>query len=255
MNFVEKPNLPENVSTLIIGAKYRDALNDPLEKQGINVLYLPDNPNVDERLCGHADLSVMHLGEHTIALAKYLKGSAFAEKLKKMGFKIIFSDVQQSEVYPYDAGLNMCVCGNKLIYNPKSADAKIVEYLTNEKGMIKLPVKQGYSKCSVCVVKDGAIITSDEGIHERAVANGIDPLIISPGNIALEGFGYGFIGGATFKLDKKTLAITGHLNEHPDKQKILNFLSLHNIELVYITKNMAFDIGSAIQLVEKDSRV
>jgi len=253
MIFVDKPNLPQKVKTLIIGEKYRGTLNDPLEKKGINVLYAPDNPHVDPRLCGHADLSVVHLGGNKIALAKYLNGSAFAENLEKMGFEVCFSDNKQSSEYPYDAGLNMCMCGNKLIFNPKSADLRIVEYLTNTKGLTKIQVKQGYSKCSACVVKENVIISSDRGIHEKAVANGLESLNISPGYIALDGFEYGFIGGASFKIDKDTLAFTGALDAHPDKNKILEFLSLHNINAVYITENEAFDIGSAIQLVEKDS--
>lgn len=112
-------------------------------------------------------------------------------------------------------------------------------------------MKQGYSKCSICVLSENAIITSDNVIHKRAVANGIDSLLISQGFIDLPGFDYGFIGGASFKISKNKIAFTGHLDKHPDKERIFSFLSLHNIKPVYITEKAVFDIGSGIQIVEK----
>ncbi len=253
MNFVEKANLPKSAKTIIIGDKYKESLKDPLENKGIEVLLLPDNPNVDRRLSGHADLSVLHLGNNKIALAEYLKGSAFAEKLKERGFEIFFSKSKQTPVYPGDAALNICICGNKLIFNPKSADNSIVDYLTKREAFGLVPVKQGYTKCSVCVVRENVIITSDIAVHKRAVADGIDALLVRPGYFELSGFDYGFIGGSSFMLDQNTLAFTGNLEMHPDKNLITEFASLHNIDIVYITQNKAFDIGSAIQIVERDS--
>ena len=251
MKFVEESNLPEKAKTIIIGEKYSQILDKPLENLGIEVIYVPDNPDVDGRLAGHADLSVAHLGEKKMALAPYLKGSGFADYFSELGCELLFPDMQQGEKYPRDAALNICLCGKCFFYNPKSAEKMIVDYLTIEKGKNGLSIKQGYSKCCICVVDENTIISSDQGIHERAVNTGYDSLLISPGHIELPGFNYGFIGGASFKLSSHELAFTGHLDMHPDKNIILNFLSLHNIKPVYITKKPVFDIGSCIQIVEK----
>ena len=40
-------------------------------------------------------------------------------------------------------------------------------------------VKQGYAKCSICVVSDNAIITADKGIAKAAIQNRIDVLEIT----------------------------------------------------------------------------
>ena len=251
MKFVESPNLPENAEIVLIGEKYCKILGDKLKNIGLSPIFVPDNPCVDDRVSGHADLSAIHLGKNKLVLAAYLKGSGFAEKMQALGMDIFFSDKIQGNSYPDDAGLNLCVCGNKLIYNPKSADAAIVDKLTNGRDCERIAVKQGYSKCSVCVLDENTIITSDEGIHREAVERGICSLKIRPGYIELPGFDYGFIGGATFKLNRNALAFTGRLDNHPDKQNILDFLCLHNIEAVYITEKQLFDIGSVIQIVEK----
>lgn len=251
MKFVENPNLPRDAKTIIIGEKYAELIGESLINLGVIPLYVPLNGNVDHRLAGHADLSVLHLGGSEIALASYLKESSFAKNLAEKGLKIYFSDTFQEEKYPFDAVLNMCICSDKLIFNPKTAEKSIVDYLTIERGYNNIPVKQGYSKCSVCIVSQNAIITADEGIHKRATVAGIDSLKIQPGYIELEGFDYGFIGGASFKINNNLLAFTGHLDKHPDKNKILEFLSLHNIDAVYITDKSIFDIGSGIQIVEK----
>lgn len=253
MNFVKSPNLPRMAKTILIGEKYSELMKKPLKNKGFLVVEIPDNPDVDKRLSGHADLSVLHVGENKLFLAPYLKGSAFAEVLKQMGFEIAFSTKTQSVLYPDDAGLNLCVCGKHLICNPKSSDSNIVDYLTKDRGLNFLAVKQGYSKCSVCVVNENAIITSDALIHKRAVEAGIESLKIIQGFVDLDGFEYGFIGGASFKLSADELAFTGNLEGHPNKEDIEKFLSLHNVKAVYITNKPAFDIGSALQIVEKDS--
>jgi len=252
MNYVAKANLPINTKIVLIGSKYSKLLEKTLKNMGIYPIFVPDNPFVDKRLSGHTDLSLFHFGSNEIAASTYLKGSAFAKRLEEdYGFKLIFPCSEQREVYPFDAGFNLCFFGDNLIYNPKTANAGIAEYLTSSCELKTIKVKQGYSKCSVCVVNENAIISSDVGICSRAVEAGISVLKIRPGYIFLNGFDYGFIGGASFKMSENSIAFTGHLDNHPDKDSILNFLCLHNVKPVYITDLPAFDIGSAIQIVEK----
>jgi hypothetical protein len=97
MKFVDSPNLPLNAGTIVIGEKYSELLKKPLEAKGLEVLLLPLNPYVDVRLSGHADLSVIHLGGRRMALAGYLKGSAFEKELHDKGLEIIFSTKKQNK--------------------------------------------------------------------------------------------------------------------------------------------------------------
>ena len=249
-NVTLKANLPVNACTVALGEKYGSALDSALRARGLSPLYVPDNPYVDERLSGHADLSVLHIGGNRLVLAPFLKNTHFSDELKELGYDILYPEIKMGREYPADAMLNICVCGNLVFHNPKTADRSCVELLSSA-GLEGLEVKQGYTKCSICVVDESSIITSDRGVHSAALKAGSDSLLISDGNIELEGFPYGFIGGSSFKVSAGKLAFTGLINAHPDAEKILDFLKSREIEPVFLTDSTIFDIGSILPLTEK----
>lgn len=249
--FVRKANLPINAAELLVGEKYADILEIPLKALGIGMLKVPDNPHVDTRLSGHADLSVFHFGENKILLAPYLKGSVLEKELLHRGFSVSIAGLVQSAKYPEDAQMNSCVVGENIILAPQVCCKEIVEYFTNLNTHKIIACKQGYTRCSVCVVDECAIITADRGIAEAAREKGIAVLGIRPDHIALDGFDYGFIGGSSFKISKKRLAFTGTLDKHPDKERILSFLAFRDVEPVYITNYPLFDIGGALPVTER----
>ena len=249
-NITLKANLPVNACTVALGEKYESRLDSALRERGLSPLYVPDNPYVDERLSGHADLSVLHIGGNRLVLAPFLKNTHFSDELKELGYDIVYPEIKMGREYPADAMLNICVCGSLFFYNPKTADRSCVELLSSA-GLEGLEVKQGYTKCSICVVDESSIITSDRGIHSTALKAGFDSLLISDGNIELEGFPYGFIGGSGFKASAGKLAFTGLVNAHPHAEKILDFLKSRGIEPVFLTDGTIFDIGSILPLTEK----
>ena len=250
-DFVLHANLPKRAEYVIIGAKYAHLLEEPLKMCGIVPLFVPDNPNVDERLSGHADLSVFHAGGEEIWLAPYLRESAFATRLAALGAQVHIADIAQSAAYPHDAQLNIAALGGAFIYNPKVSYAPVIEYLTDVRGMRGAPVRQGYAKCSVLVVDERSIITQDAGIARAARGIGLDVLEIAPGHVVLDGFEYGFLGGAGFMPAADIMAFTGTLDAHPDRARILAFLAAHGVNAVYLTGLPVFDIGSAIPISEQ----
>lgn len=249
--FVAAPYLPKHAKTVLIGEKYADSLAKPLEKLGIAPLFVPSNPFVDLLLAGHTDLSCFHARGEKVWLAPHLRGTPFASELEKLGAKPAFADIVQDKSYPHDAQLNIAPVGSTVIYNPKVSYLPAVEFLTSDCGYTAVKVRQGYAKCSVLTVDEHSLITPDAGIARAARGAGLDVLEASPGGVALDGFEYGFIGGAGFKLSETELAFTGILNYHPDKARILSFLAARGIEPVYLTNNPIFDIGSAIPLTER----
>lgn len=249
MKFVSNPNLPIECCKVIIGEKYYDLLNNSLKKHGITAIKMQDNPNIDYPVRAHADMSILHAGGECIFLAGYLRDSELFNELIEQGMIPIISDMIQASDYPNDVGLNICIIGNKVICS-KWSDRKVVDYLTSKQYSI-YRCNQGYARCSVCVVSENAIITADRGIAEICRKANIDVLLISSGYFELDGYDYGFIGGASFKISSNKLAFTGSLEKHPDKNKIIEFLSLHNVEPVYLTDFPVFDIGTAIPAIER----
>ena len=248
--FVNAPNLPHACAAIMYGKKYADILEKPLESLLIESILFPDNPDIDPRLSGHADLSMLHSGGERLSLAPFLKESAFSEELQARGAKLHFPELRQGRDYPSDAQLNVCILGEYVICNPKTTDAGIAINSTKYGAQKCISVRQGYSRCAVCAVDADSIITADRGIAAAAEANGLHVLLIRPGYIRLDGYPYGFIGGESFKLASDKLAFTGNLQAHPDYEAILAFLTERGIEPVFLSRETAFDIGSAIPILE-----
>ncbi|MDO4815354.1 MAG: hypothetical protein Q4A83_01955 [Bacillota bacterium] len=243
---IRKPHLPEGeVRCLIIGEKYRNILKNPLKQHNISAICAGNNNFVDERLCGHIDLSVAHMGENRISAAEYLKNSEFVNKLTQLGFDVKFVANPKSESYPDDAAMNVCIIGENVICNPKTASEIVTA------GRQILSCKQGYTKCTVAVVDANSIITSDKSIAANSALYGIESLLIDDSFVKLQGFNKGFIGGASFKISRNRIAFTGIIKNDEAKSAIENFLSVRGIEAEYLTDEEIFDIGSAIPIIEE----
>ena len=248
--FVENANLPRKVEKLIVGKAYREFLDESLRSLEIEPIYCPSNPDIDERLSGHCDLSVLHERDNTVFLAPYLKNSVFSAELERTGCNTLYPQVNMGEKYPEDSRFNLCLLKNTFFYSPKVSSINIVDHLISNE-MKPIAIKQGYCRCSTCIVNERSIITSDTTVYQRALVNDMDCLLISPGYISLEGFDYGFIGGSSFKISDDQLCFTGNINKHPDKESILAFLKKHHVYPVFLTDLPIFDIGSAVPLTEK----
>lgn len=246
--FAEMPNLPGKAAGIILGEKYAGRFNAVLADMGITPVYLPDNPSVSPGLSGHADLSVFHCGGGEVLIAPYLAGSDFEGRLEEMGCKITVADIEQGSAYPKDCALNACAVGKWLLCNP---DVTARELLARYEKERIIGFKQGYARCSVCVVDESSIITADSGIAVAAADRGLDVLKIQPGFFELPGYSYGFIGGSSFKLSGTVLAFTGTIDRHPDRGAITDFLRGHGVEPVYLSEQPAIDIGGAITIFEQ----
>jgi len=231
--FLKYPQLPETtVSLLAIGQTYVAGYAAKLEQHGIEVLALQGPTDIDPRLRGHADLLLLHRGGDNFLAA---------EGLKEHNSVPIKNYVN---LLNNEAALNVCVLGQYWIGCPDRA-----AWCPDDRRQIA--VKQRYARCSVCIVDAQSIITADHGIARAAAACGVDVLEISPGHICLDGFNYGFIGGASFKLAADKLAFTGSLRHHPDEKRILGFLEDRKIQPVYLSDCPLQDIGSAVLIREK----
>lgn len=241
---------PKSNKCVIIGEKYSIFLNEALMDHGFFPLFLPDNPDLDERLSGHVDLSVFYDGENDFFLSAYLFQSELSDFLQKHHKNVHFLNYRQGKCYPEDVPLNIRLCGNRFIYNSRTADKSLVDYLVNVKKIIPVDCRQGYAACCTMVLKGESIITSDDGIYQSAKSEFSDVMKISQGSISLEGFDYGFIGGSTFLAKdvnlQETVYFTGNLDHHPDQKAILNKIQETDMNAVFLTDLPIFDIGGAV---------
>lgn len=244
LRFVEKPHLPQGrARQLILGEKYKSVLEDTFFSRNIEPIWLENNDFVDVRLSGHCDLMAAHLGNNILAVQE---GTARdCENIHNI--ELIRIPAPTKPKYPHDAALNFCIVGDKLIYNPKTADASAIDRLK----LNLLACRQGYAKCSVCVVDEASIITADNKIAQIALGAGMSVLYVKEDLAALDGFEHGFIGGASFKISRNEMAFTGVINDADEKRRIESFLNERGINAVYLTSERLFDIGSAIPIIEE----
>jgi len=158
--------------------------------------------------------------------------------IDKLNLDIITVENPISCEYPEEIGLNAAVFGGYIICNAKHTNEEI---LKNANKIID--VKQGYAKCSVCVAGERALITSDISIYNAAIKNNIDVLLIKQGNIDLNGYNYGFIGGCSGLIDKNKLAFTGNIALHPDYKAIKKFCESRGTEVVSLSNEKLYDYG------------
>ena len=130
-----------------------------------------------------------------------------------------------------------------------SVDAGLTTFLQTS-GKELIPVKQGYAKCSLCFVTDNAFITEDPSLAAALEKRGAAVLRIAPGDIYLSERHYGFFGGASGKIAKDKLAVTGSLSLHRDGGRIRAFAETHGVEIVELTDGRITDIGGILPLKE-----
>lgn len=249
--YIQTPNLPKKRVRLVLidHRVHRDVIKYLTNKNIIPVETITCN-ELYEAVQGHPDMVLHHLGGKDIVIAPNVI-DYYKVKLEAYGFHVITGNTYLKRNYPNNIAYNVCRVGNFIIHNFKYTDEVLLNYF-EEQNYTKIHVAQGYSKCSVAVIHDKAIITSDIAIHKEVTKFGIDSLLISPGDIILPKLNYGFIGGTCGYLSNKDLAFFGDPRFHKEFDKISNFLKKYNKNIVVLRQDMLQDYGTLVPLIEMD---
>ena len=219
-----------------------DSINT-LISLGYNVIKTPKEPNVMEEISGHPDIVMCKLKNHDSVTKATFRG--FLAENGVAGNFIEGNSVLDKE-YPLDIAYNCALVGNNLFCNKKYTDKVVLDYC--KKNDIKIiNIKQGYAKCSICIVSDNAIITTDKNILNAAIKNSVDVLLIENKGIYLKGYNEGFIGGATGLLEKDLLAVNGNIELHNDSKRIKAFCAKYGVKVISLSNGPIYDIGTIIR--------
>ena len=212
------------MKNLVISALY-PCFCEELRKLGYNII---PSKNIDRLLKpeqNHADMQILKINDKIFSLEKCAK--------------------QPEAKYPDNILLNCLFFNNKLYGKISATDKSVLDYC-RKNSIESINVNQGYTRCSTLVAGKKAVITADKSIEKALKKDGAEVLLISPGNIRLEGFDYGFIGGSGF-FDENTVYFFGDITKHPDFQLIKNFIRKHNSKIKIICKTQPLtDIGGAV---------
>ena len=206
-----------------------------------------ENPFLDSSVNHHADMLMNYIekstflsDKHQVELCKFIENNN--------GKSVIIENIRSP--YPDDCLLNFADIGDYIICNKSILTSEIVDLLPDK---TIIDVKQGYSKCSVCICKHNTIITDDISVYKAVLQyDDINSLLVEKGSVAINRYDYGFIGGCCGLIDKNTLLFNGDLSAHSDFDKIKKFLYDNDVNYIDIKEKKLTDIGSVIPIMEID---
>lgn len=228
----------------VIDRRQPDAVITELRRHGMTVVALPPFPTLAEPVASHPDMLLLRIGRHLLVHKDYYRiaSSQIDNIIAISGLKLVACDDNIGPEYPRDVIFNAAVIGNRLFCRA-GALSKSAHQLAVSDGIEVIDVRQGYAKCSTCIVSELAVITSDRGIAAATAAHGIDVLTIRPGHIRLPGYPTGFIGGAG-GTDGRHVYFSGSLDTHPDANSIRRFCADHGRQAVSLSDGELFDGGT-----------
>lgn len=243
--YVHTPNLPINkVTCVLVDYRISDKSEKTLTDIGIKVLKTKKLNSVYESVNGHPDMQIHHIGDNVFVCEKTL-----CEYYKKLlpDAEIVSGNTHLSSNYPYDIAYNGARVGDYFFHYLNYTDSKIIEYYKTN-GAKLINVKQGYTKCSVAIINENAIITSDIKIAEYAQNVGIDALFTDNDQIILKGQNCGFFGGICGKMDKNTLIINGNIEKLRNAESLLKFCQKYSVNIKPLNDSIPEDIGSILPI-------
>ncbi len=187
-----------------------------------DIIGLPPHDSIDAPVASHPDMLALPIfsgGRRQL----YVYESYYKSNRDIFDSRRIYPQTvgrEPNPKYPNDILLNFLIYKNHIIGRTDMMQSEL-----KNPGFSEIYAKQGYARCSVCLLGDGAI-TADACLADILSMLGADVLKISSGSIVLDGYGYGFIGGATLVCGKH-LFFFGNPLGHPDGSKMIDFAKKH----------------------------
>lgn len=233
------------MQTILVDARFYDEISS---YWGDKYRILPSAvcPSLEEPVCAHPDMTVCSLGDG-IYVCSPDSFDYYSRILSDCGIKLVQGGTSLKSNYPDDIAYNVARAGKCLIGHKTSSDPVLL-HIAKEKGLLFYPTKQGYAKCSSCIISEDALITSDPSIARSTQEAGIDVLKIRSGHVKLTGYDYGFLGGACGITACGELLCFGDISRHPDYNAIYEFCKKHGVALRYLKNRPLEDIGTILSI-------
>lgn len=200
---------------------------------GYTPVLLPPFSKLPTPVASHPDMLLFPYGEGFLTAGSYYR--EHREFFDALSLPLTLTEEEIGAKYPHDVLLNAFAIEGK-IFGGKHISKRIASLGKH------IAVAQGYARCSVSFFGKGSV-TSDPSLYAALTAEGVDTLLIEAGNILLEGYGYGFIGGASLTLSPTLTAFFGRLEDHPDFERMQDFAAKKGVTLLSLTNEPLTDCG------------
>ena len=246
--FLKNANNPQNAMAVAVSTLLPQAAKATLEQMGIRILNGYNPPKPVSEVSFHIDTNFVHIRENVFVSSK-ASYEYYKQLFEDTNAKIICGASDGVGVYPFDSAYNTAIVGKFAILCEKYADKILLDTLYKN-GFEFINVKQGYAKCSVCALDENSVITDDTAIYKACLKKGLDVLMTEKGDVQLDGFEYGFIGGCSGKIKKDTIAFCGNIDLHRNADEIKQFCKSKNISVLSLGDFHLRDVGSILPVFE-----
>lgn len=212
-----------------------------LNRIGYSVYKTTSVDSLYEEVKGHADMQIHFINSKAFCAPEVYD---YYNELDLIGINLIKGSQPLKETYPDDVLYNVCNIGKYVISRPLCTAIEIFsEYRSLKKEFLN--ARQGYAKCSICVVNENSAITADDGMYNLLKRNNINVLKINDGYVSLYNM-KGFIGGAS-GLINNILYFNGDIKTHPDYENIKSFCNNVGVDIYSLNNEPLIDIGTIMQ--------
>ena len=247
MKYIKLSNLPDGeVTDVFVSCDINEDSLETMARYGVNAVKIPKHNILYDAVKSHPDMQVYHMGGDRACC----ENNTLTQVSKLFSTENICSGNRVEGEYPYDVAYNAARVGNYLICN-KAYTAKEILKDAEINDIQVINVKQGYTKCNICIVSENAVITSDIGIKTALGNFPIDVLLVDDNAVKLKNFSHGFIGGATGKISYDKLAVNGNIKFHKNCDMIKAFAKKHSVEIISLNDDYIEDIGSILPILVK----
>ena len=236
---------------ILIDKRMRNVEKNMLKYLGYKLVPIETSNNVYAEISSHVDIFTTKIGDTLIVEKSKYDDLVFM--LKDTEYNIISGKENVEMKYPNDIKYNVCIIGNYAVHNFKYTDKVVLKEL-KENGYELINVEQGYTNCSVAVIDESSVITTDRKIAEKLIANNISVLLLdyTPDIKLKDEYGNysnmnGFIGGAIGRVDNNII-VFGDLNKIDRENKIRYFIKIRNLKLIDFKDLDVIDYGGIVEV-------
>lgn len=236
---------------ILIDKRMRNIEKNTLKYLGYKLVPIEKSNNVYAEISSHVDIFVLKIGD-TLFVEKS-KYDDILFMLKNSEYNILSGKESVELDYPEDVKYNVCIIGNYAIHNFKYTDKNVLKFL-KENDYELINVEQGYTNCSIAVIDDSSVITTDKKIAEKLIANNFSVLLLDyvPDIKLKDEYGNysnmtGFIGGAIGKVDNNVI-IFGDLEKIDKNNMIRDFITSRNLKIIDFKGLDVIDYGGIVEV-------
>lgn len=222
-----------------------------LDKLGCQFIATEQNKALYKAVDGHPDLQFASIDQMLICHQgiSHEKYSEIFSRAKNL----IKGETTLRLPYPHHISFNAVITEDLFMHKLENTDSILLKLAEKSKRTL-VGTRQGYTRCSCAYVGNNAYVTEDRGIAELLISSGKKVFYRKHSNVYLEGFDYGFIGGALSLLHHKgseLLLISGDLSRYHFGYDLKYFLKKEDISFECIGNGLLMDRGSVIEIPQQ----